>query len=88
MFGRSPRRTLEAIVTQAIDLIIALARSDFKRSGAKQAQSTKNTELSRAATTSFFQIIFHTPARWQLSRARGGSTDHLPVWNNLDVLTP
>jgi hypothetical protein len=41
MFHRSLRRTLEAIVTQAIALIIALAGSDFKRSRAKQAQSTK-----------------------------------------------
>jgi hypothetical protein len=84
MFGRSPRRTPEAIVTQAIALIIALAGSDLKRSRAKQTQSTKNTELpgSHDIFLSHYLSharIFHTPARWQLSRARGGSTDQLPV---------
>jgi hypothetical protein len=41
MFHRSPRRTLEAIVTQAITLIAVLAASDLKRSVAKHAQLTK-----------------------------------------------
>ena len=42
---RSPRRPLEAIVTQAVALIVALAGSDLKRSVTKQAQS-KSIELS------------------------------------------
>jgi hypothetical protein len=44
MLRRSPRRTLEAIVTQAVALIVALAGSDLKRSVTKQAQS-KSIEL-------------------------------------------
>jgi hypothetical protein len=44
MFHRSPRRTLEAIVTQAVALIVALAGSDLKLSVTKQGQS-KSIEL-------------------------------------------
>jgi hypothetical protein len=44
MLRRSPRRTLEAIVAQAVALIVALAGSDLKRSVTKQAQS-KSIEL-------------------------------------------
>jgi hypothetical protein len=44
MSRTSQRRTLEAIETQAIALIVALAESDLKRSVAKQAQS-KSIEL-------------------------------------------
>jgi hypothetical protein len=44
MLRRSPRRTLEAIATQAVALIVALGGSNFKRSLTKQAQS-KNIEL-------------------------------------------
>jgi hypothetical protein len=39
MLRRSPRRTLEAIVTQAVALIVALGKTDLKRSATKQAQS-------------------------------------------------
>jgi hypothetical protein len=68
MFHRSPRRTLEAIVTQAITLIAVLAASDLKRSVAKHAQLTKNTELpgshdifsSHAGAVAAF-----SRARWQ-----------------------
>ena len=44
MLRRSPRRTLEAIVTRAVALIAALAGPDLKRSVTKQAQS-KSIEL-------------------------------------------
>ena len=44
MLRRSPRRTLKAIITQAVALIVALAGSDLKRSVTKQAQS-KSIEL-------------------------------------------
>ena len=39
MLRRSPRRTLETIVTQAAALIVALGKSDLKRSVTKRAQS-------------------------------------------------
>ena len=45
MLRRSPRRTLEAIVTNARAAIVALAGFDLKRSVTKQAQS-KSIELS------------------------------------------
>jgi hypothetical protein len=67
MLRRSPRRTLEAIVTQAVALIVALAGSDLKRSVTKQAQS-KSIELPGSR----HDISL---SRWQLSRARGGSAD-------------
>jgi hypothetical protein len=38
MLRRSPRRILEAIVTQAIVVIVSLARSDLARSVTKLAQ--------------------------------------------------
>jgi len=82
MFHRSLRRTLEAIVTPAIAVMIALAGSDFSAPG-RSRRNQQKTPNSRAATTSFF----HTTAQWRLSRQRGGSTDHLPVWNNLGALT-
>jgi hypothetical protein len=41
MFRRSPRRTLEAIVTQANALIVALAWSDLKRSVAIKNHPTR-----------------------------------------------
>jgi hypothetical protein len=44
MLRRSPRRTLKAIITQAVALVVALAGSDLKRSVTKQAQS-KSIEL-------------------------------------------
>ena len=37
MLRRSPRRTLKAIITQAVALIVALAGSDLKRSVTKRA---------------------------------------------------
>jgi hypothetical protein len=43
MFRRSPRRTIEALPTQGIALIVALGRSDLRVT--KQAQS-KSIELS------------------------------------------
>jgi len=64
MLRWSPRRTLEAIVTQAFALIVALGKTDLKRSATKQAQS-KTIELPGSQAR----------ARWQLSRARGGSAD-------------
>jgi hypothetical protein len=36
---RSPRRTLEAFVTQAVALIVALGKTDLKRSATKQGRS-------------------------------------------------
>jgi hypothetical protein len=39
MLRWSPRRTLEAIVTQAFALIVASGQTDLKRSATKQAQS-------------------------------------------------
>jgi len=44
MLRRSPRRTLKAIITQAVALIVALACSDLKRSVTQRAQS-KSIEL-------------------------------------------
>ena len=70
MLRRSACRTPEAIVTQAIALIVALAGSDLKRSLTKQAQS-KSIYLPGSHDIFFF----HTGARWQLSRARGDSAD-------------
>jgi hypothetical protein len=60
MLRRSPRRTLEAIVTQAIALIVALGGSNFKRFLTKQAQS-KSIELPGS------------PYDISLSYARGGN---------------
>ena len=54
MLRWSPRRTLEAIVTQAFALIVALGKTDLK-----------SIELPGSQAR----------ARWQLSRARGGSAD-------------
>ena len=39
MLRRSPRHTLEAIVTRAVALIAALGKTDLKRSATRQAQS-------------------------------------------------
>jgi hypothetical protein len=41
MFGRSPRRTLEAVVTQAIALIVASAASDLKQRQRGEARAIK-----------------------------------------------
>jgi hypothetical protein len=68
MLRSSPRRT-QAIVTQAIALIVALA-SDLKHCVTKQAQS-KASNCRAAARTS----LFHALARWHLFRARGDSAD-------------
>ena len=65
MLRRSPRRTLEAIVTQAVALIVALAGSDLKRSVTKQAQS-KNIELLGRHDI----FLSHTRAVAAFSRAR------------------
>jgi hypothetical protein len=43
MLRRSPRRTLKAIITKTVALIVALAGSDLKRSVTKQAP--KSVEL-------------------------------------------
>jgi hypothetical protein len=56
MLRRSPRRTLEAIVTQAIVLIVSLARSYLARSVTKQAQ-LKSIELPGSHNISF---LLHT----------------------------
>jgi len=61
MLRRSACRTPEAIVTQAIALIVALAGSDLKRSLTKQAQS-KSIQLPGS-----HDIFF------SFTRARGGS---------------
>jgi K+-sensing histidine kinase KdpD len=63
---RPLRRTLEAIVTPAITLIVALAASDLKRSVAKQAQLTKNTELQGSHDV----FLSHGGAVADFSRAR------------------
>ena len=69
MFHRSPRRTLEAIVTQAITLIVVLAASDLKRSVAKHAQLTENTELPGSHDIFFLShagaVAAFSHARWQ-----------------------
>jgi hypothetical protein len=59
MLRRSPRRTLEAIVTQAVALIVALGKTDLQRSATKQAQS-KAFELPGS----------HTARGGSFSRAR------------------
>jgi hypothetical protein len=43
MFGRSPRRTLEAVVTQAIALIVASAASDLKQRQRGEARAIKES---------------------------------------------
>jgi hypothetical protein len=47
MLRRSSRRTLKAIITQSVALIVALAGSDLKRSVTKQAQSESIELLGR-----------------------------------------
>jgi hypothetical protein len=68
MLRRSPRRTLEAIVTQAVALIVALAGSDLKRSVTKQAQS-KSIELLGSHDiflSNAREVAAFSRARWQL----------------------
>jgi len=60
MLCRSPRRTLEAIVTQAIVVIVSLARSDLARSVTKLAL-LKSIELPGSHNIFFL----YTCARWQ-----------------------
>jgi hypothetical protein len=60
MLRRSPRRTLRAIITQAVALIVALAGSDLKRFVTKQAQSKKHRTAGQPRHLSF-------------THARGGS---------------
>ena len=57
MLRRSPRRTLEAIVTQAVALIVALGKTDLKRSATKQAQSKASNcrAVTRARGGSFLE---------------------------------
>jgi len=67
MLRRSPRRTLEAIVTQAIALIVALAGSDLKRSVTKRAQS-KSIELPGSHDIFLSharEVAAFSRARWQ-----------------------
>jgi hypothetical protein len=66
MLRRSPRRTFEAIATQAVALIVTLVGSDLRRSVTKRAQSKSielpgnrhDISLSHAAGT-------FSRARWQ-----------------------
>ena len=60
MLRRSPRRTLEALVTQAVALIVALAGFDLKRSVTKPAQSKKHRTAGQ-------------PPHLAFTRARGGN---------------
>ena len=57
MLRWSPRRTLEAIVTQAFALIVALGKTDLKRSATKQAQSKASNcrAVRRARGGSFLE---------------------------------
>ena len=57
MLRWSPRRTLEAIVTQAFALIVALGKTDLKRSATKQAQSKASNcrAVTRARGGSFLE---------------------------------
>jgi hypothetical protein len=67
MLRRSPRRTLEALVTQAVALIVALAGFDLKRSVTKPAQS-KNIELPGSRHISLSrarEVATFSRARWQ-----------------------
>ena len=59
MLRRSPRRTLEAIVAQAVALIEALAGFDLKRCVTKQAQSNRTAG--------------QPPRHLCFTRARGGN---------------
>ena len=61
MLRRSPRHTLEAIVTQAVALIVALAEFDLKRCVTKQAQSKKQRTAGQPSRHLSF------------TRARGGN---------------
>ena len=61
MLRRSPRRTLEAIVTQAVALIVALGKTELKRSATKQAQSKALN--CRAVTRR--EVAAFSRARWQ-----------------------
>jgi hypothetical protein len=68
MLRRSPRRTLEAIVTQAVALIEALAGFDLKRCVTKQAQS-KSIELPGSrhdiSVSHAREVATFSRARWQ-----------------------
>ena len=59
MSRTSLRRTLEAVDTQPIVLVVVLAGSNLERSIAKQVQSKASNY--RAATQSFFR----TGAKWE-----------------------
>jgi len=61
MLRWSPRRTLEAIVTQAFALIVALGKTDLKRSATKQAQSKHRTAGQSGAR----EVAAFSSARWQ-----------------------
>ena len=61
MLRWSPRRTLEAIVTQAFAPIVALGKTDLKRSATKQAQSKASN--CRAVTRR--EVAAFPRARWQ-----------------------
>jgi hypothetical protein len=66
MLRRSPRRTLKAIITQAVALIVALAGSDLKRSVTKRAQS-KSIELlgNDIFLSDARAVAAFSRARWQ-----------------------
>src|SRR5262249_16325697 len=67
MSHRSLRRTLEAIVTPAIAVMIALAGADFSAPG-RSRRNEQKTPNSRAATTSLSHgraVAAFSPARWQ-----------------------
>jgi len=64
MLRRSPRRTLKAIITQAVALIVALAGSDLKRSVTKR----ESIELPGRHDISLLharEMAAFSHARWQ-----------------------
>ena len=65
MLRRSPRRTLKAIITQAVALIVALAGSDLKRSVTKRAQPKSIELLGRHDIFLSHTREVAARARWQ-----------------------
>src|SRR5262249_34937655 len=68
MLRWSPRRTLEAIVTQAFALIVALGKTDLKRSATKQTQS----KASNCRAVRRGEVAAFSSARWHSADQKSG----------------
>src|SRR5262249_55501682 len=61
MLRRSPRRTLEAIVTQAVALIVALGKTDLSA----PRRSRRNQKHRTAGQSRAREVAAFSRARWQ-----------------------